>query len=241
MNETAHGSGARELKVLTTVALKGVLDELAPDFTRTTGCSLSCTYGPGGMVAERLKSGMTPDVAVTTPAMMETLIRDGYIVAGSAAPIGRSIIGVAVRAGAPKPKIGTVDEFRQALLAAKSVAYTDPATGAASGVHMVKILERLGIAEAVNAKAKLGSGGPVAEFLARGEAELAVQQICEHMLVEGVEVVGPLPPELQSVTTLAIGLHQRAAAPEAGLALIELLISPVGQRILPAHGLQPPA
>lgn len=225
------------LKVLTTVALKGVLEELGPEFTRQSGRALAMTYGPGAIVAERLKAGVEADVAVATPAGIEALIADGFVAPGSLAVLARSIVGVAVRAGAPKPKIDTVEDFRRALLAAKTVAYTNPATGAASGVHLAKLLDQLGITAEVNAKAKLGSGGPVAEFVARGEAELAVQQVCEHMLVKGVDVVGPLPDELQSVTTLAIGVCRKAAAPEAARALIALLTSPRGQATLQKHGL----
>lgn len=229
------------VKIFTTVALKGVLDELAPDFKRETGYGLAMTFGPGGVVLEGVRAGNVHDVLVSAPATLETLVAEKYAVAGSVVKVARSIIGVAVRAGAPKPKVDTVADFKQALLAAKSVAYTNPATGAASGVHLAKLLEQMGITKEINAKAKLGSGGPVAEFLARGEADLAVQQICEHMLVKGVDVVGPVPPEFQSVTALGAALHSRAPAPDAGRALIALLTSPRAQGCMQAHGLEPVA
>jgi molybdate transport system substrate-binding protein len=149
------------------------------------------------------------------------------------------VIGIAVRAGAPRPKIDTADDVRQALLAARSVAYTDPSTGAASGVHFVQLLERFGIADVVKAKAKLGDGGPVAEFVARGEADIAIQQLCEHMLVPGVDVVGPLPDELNKTTTFTAGVAKSAAAPIEAAALIRLLQAPHVRAAMPSHGLQP--
>ena len=147
-----------ELTVLTSVALKGVLEALAPAFLQETGYGLAMRYGPGGVVLQRVRSGAGGDVVIAPPEVMETLAGEGRIVAGSARTIAHSVIGIAVRAGAPKPKIETADDLRRALLAAPSVAYTDPATGAASGVHLAGILERFGIADAVNARAKLGDG-----------------------------------------------------------------------------------
>lgn len=227
------------LDLFTTVALKGVLDELEPEFRAATGLGFTMTFGPGGICLAHVRSGKVNDVVISAPPVLETLTAEGYLVPGTSVNVARSIVGVAVPAGAPKPAIGTVAEFRAALLAADAVAYTNPATGAASGVHMAKVLQDLGIAEAVNAKAKLGSGGPVAEFLPRGEATLAVQQICEHMLVPGVDVVGPVPDEIQTVTTLGIALHARAASPQPARVLIDLLRSSRGQSVLPKHGLQP--
>ena len=226
------------LDLFTTVALKGVLKELEPEFRQAHGLDFAMTFGPGGIALERIRAGHIHDVVVSAPPVLETLTKEGYLVPGTSVELVRSIVGVAVPAGAPKPRIDTVEAFRQALLDAKTVAYTNPATGAASGVHMVKVLEKLGIKDAVNAKACLGSGGPVAEFLARGEATLAIQQICEHMLVPGVDVVGPVPPELQTVTTLGIALHARAPSPEAAKALIALLRSERAQSIVAKHGLE---
>jgi molybdate transport system substrate-binding protein len=175
---------------------------------------------------------------IAPPEVVEALIGEGRIVAGSQRLIARSVIGVAVQSGAPKPNIDTADEFRRALLRARSVAYTDPATGAASGVHFVQILDRFGIANEIKAKAKLGAGGPVAEYVARGEAELAVQQLCEHRLVKGVDIVGPLPAELQKVTTFAAAVAARSSHPRQASALIDLLLAPHVQAAMAAHGLE---
>lgn len=227
-----------ELKVLTSVALKGVLEQLAPELRQQTGCDLAMSYGPGGVVLRRVRTGDPGDVVVAPPEVVEALIGEGRIVAGSQRLIARSVIGVAVRSGTARPRIDTADEFRQALLQARSVAYTDPATAAASGAHFVEILDRFGIANEIKAKAKLGDGGPVAEYVARGEAELAVQQLCEHMLVKGIDIVGPLPAELQKVTTFAAAVAARASHPGHAGALIELLLAPHVQAAMAAHGLE---
>ena len=235
----AGNAGGGELKVLTSVAMKGVLERLAPEFRQQTGCGLAMGYGPGGVVLQRVRAGAVNDVVIASPEAVEALIGEGRIVAGSQRPIARSVIGVAVRSGAPKPRIDTVDDFRRALLAARSVAYTNPATGAASGVHFARILDRFGIASEINANAKFGDGGPVAEYVARGEAELAIQQLCEHMLVKGVDIVGPLPLELQKVTTLIAAVGEGASRPRYASALIDLLLAPHIQAAMSTHGLEP--
>ena len=227
-----------ELTVLTSVAMKGVLEQLAPELRRETGCELSMSFGPGGVVLRRVRAGDRSDVVIAPPEVVEVLIGEGRIVAGSQRLIARSVIGIAVRSGAAKPGIGTADELKRALLRARSVAYTDPATGAASGVHFAGILDRFGIANEVNAKATLGDGGPVAEYVARGEAELAVQQLCEHMLVKGVDVVGPLPAELQKVTIFAASVAAGASHPAQASALIDLLLAPHVQAAMSTHGLE---
>lgn len=228
-----------DLKVFTTVALKGVLEQFGPEFRQATGHGLAMTFGPAPVVVQRVRDGVDADVVVVTPDSWLTMVREGDGVAGSERDIATSVIGVAVRSGAPRPKIGTAEEFKDVLVRAKSVAYTDPSTGAASGVHFIKIAERFGIAEAIRAKAKLGSGGPVAEFVASGEAEIAVQQLCEHMLIAGVDVIGPIPAELNKTTTFTAGIAVRSTAKKEASALIALLAAPHVRAAMPAHGLQP--
>jgi len=230
---------AGNLNVMASVAFKGVLERFEPEFHHATGFNFAPVYAPAGTVVRRVRAGATADVVIVTPDTMKLLIDEGFGVKGSERNIATSVIGVAVRAGTPKPKISTAEDLRTALLAAKAVAYTDPSTGAASGVHFVQLLERLGIADAVIAKGKLGDGGPVAEFVARGEAELAIQQLCEHMLVSGVEIVGPLPDELNKTTTFTVGVTTAAAAPNEAAALIRLLLAPHVRTAMPSHGIQP--
>jgi molybdate transport system substrate-binding protein len=228
-----------DLKVFTSVALKGVLERLGPEFREATGCGLAMTFAPAPVVVRRIREGAAADVAVVTPDSWLTLVRDGFGIPGTERDIAQSVIGVAVRAGAPRPRIGTADEFKEALLRAKSVAYTDPSTGAASGVHFMKVAEGFGIADAIRAKARLGSGGPVAEFVASGEAEIAVQQLCEHMLIAGVDVIGPIPSELNKTTIFTAGVAAGASAPKQAAALIALLAATHVRAAMPSHGLQP--
>ncbi|MEN3379037.1 MAG: molybdate transport system substrate-binding protein, partial [Hyphomicrobiales bacterium] len=139
----------------------------------------------------------------------------------------------------PKPDISTPEAFKRALLAARAVAYTDPASGGASGAHMAKVLERLGITAEVNARAKLGRGVPAGTFLVKGEADLAIQQLPELMGVSGVEVVGPLPGDLQNVTTFAAGIPIGSAQADAAKALVRFLQTPESAAVIKKHGLDP--
>ncbi|MBT3765792.1 MAG: substrate-binding domain-containing protein [Rhodospirillaceae bacterium] len=227
------------LKVLTTIALKGVLEELAGDFQRQTGHEFAMTYGPSGTAFDQCRGGAVYDIVIATPDTIDTLISEGFVVAGSREKFATSIVGVAVKAGASHPNIETVANFKQALLDANSVGYTNPATLAASGVHMAKVLDDLGILDVVNAKTTFGQGGSVAEFLITGEIEIALQQICEHRLVEGVEIVGPVPDAIQKITTLSVGLHAQATERETGTTVIEWLTSPDINSVLDRHGLFP--
>jgi len=230
---------SRNLNVMVSVAFKGLLEQFEPEYRQATGFGLAPVYAPAGTVVKRVRAGEKADVLVITPETMKLMIDEGLGVAGSEHDVAKSVVGVAVRKGAPRPKIATAEDVRAALVSAKSIAYTDPSTGAASGVHFMQIAERLGIADAVKAKAKLGDGGPVAEFVARGEADIAIQQLCEHMLVKGVDVVGPLPDELNKTTTFTAGVTRAAAAPSEAAALIALLLKPHVRAAMPSHGLQP--
>jgi len=230
---------AGNLNVMASVAFKGVLERFEPEFEKTTGFRFAPVYAPAGTVVKRVRAGTTADVVIVTPETMKLLLDEGLAASGSERNIAKSVVGVAVRSGAPKPKIATAEDVKAALLAARSVAYTDPSTGAASGVHFMQLCERFGIADAVKAKARLGDGGPVAEFVARGEAELAIQQLCEHMLVPGVDVVGPLPDALNKTTVFTAGVTRSAAAPGEGAALIKLLLAPHVRAAMPSHGLTP--
>ena len=152
----------------------------------------------------------TFDVAVLTPEAIDGLIKDGKVVAGSRADLAKTGVGVVVKAGAPLPDIGSVDAFKRTLLAAKSVAYIDPAAGGSSGIYVGKLLERLGIAKEVNAKAKLIHGGAVADHIADGEAEIGIHQISEILAVKGAVLVGPLPAEIQNFTVYSAGVGTAA-------------------------------
>jgi molybdate transport system substrate-binding protein len=190
-------------------------------------------------VKSRIESGEAVDVAVMAAALIDYLVRQGRLRGDSRVTLARSGMGVAVRAGAAKPDIGSVAAFRRALLAAKSIVFTDPAAGGASGIHFRNVIERLGVTEDVMAKARLNSGSYNAEFVARGEAELAIQQISEILPVKGAELVGPLPNEVQLVTVFAAAIGTHAEAPGAAEELIAFLASPDAARIIAASGMEP--
>lgn len=231
-------AAAADLKILTTPALTEVWHELAPRF-EATGHKLNIVYAPSGAIAKRVLDGETADLLISTPAGIDALIKDARVLAGTNTPIASSGMGVAVLKGAPKPDISTPEAFKRALLAARAVAYSDPAAGGASGAHLAKVLERLGIANEIAAKAKLGRGVPVATFVAKGEADIAIQQMPELMVVEGVEIVGPLPGDLQAVTTFAAGIPSTSTHADAARALIRFLQTPESAAAIKKHGLDP--
>jgi molybdate transport system substrate-binding protein len=187
----------------------------------------------------RIEGGETFVVAVITPGVVDGLIAKGKIAAGSRLNLAGVSVGVMVKQGAPKPDVSTVDAFKRALLAAKSVAYIDPASGGSSGIYIDKLLERLGIADQIRPKAKLKKGGHVADLIVSGDAELGLHQISEIVPVKGVELVGPLPKEIQNTTTYAAGLSASATDKSAAQALIKALAGPAAAAVLKAKGMEP--
>ncbi len=222
---------AAELKVLSSIAFEDAWHQLKPQF-EARGHKLSLVFLPSGMIEKRVSAGEQGDAIVSTADSLERLTRDGKVVAGTSTQVARSAIGISVRKGAPKPDISTPEALKRALLSAKAVAYSDPAGGGASGIHFAKVLQRLGIADQVNAKAKLGRGVPNAEAVARGEADLAVQQIPELMPVAGTELLGPLPGELQNITVFSAAVLGNSKHRKAVDALIEFLTSPDAAAVL---------
>ena len=176
-----------DIKVLSTTAMKMVFEELSPRFERETGNRLAVSLGPSLQLEKRLAEGEAADVAILTTAGAKDLIARGKIVAGSLVEVARSSIGVAVPKGAPKPDLSSVESFKRALLAAKSIAVSKPVGGGQSGAHMAKVFDELGIAEAMAAKAKYGAGGAAGLaglVVLRGEADIGIQQMAELMAVE---------------------------------------------------------
>jgi molybdate transport system substrate-binding protein len=230
---------AAEIKVLTAGAFKQVLLALVPDFERTSGHKVSVDNDTVGALTKRIEGGETFDVAVLTPAAVDALANKGKLVAGSRANLARVGVGVVVKEGAAKPDIGSVDSFKRALLAAKSVAYIDPAAGGSSGIYVAGLLDKLGIAVEVKPKAKLIPGGAVAEHVARGEAELGIHQISEILPVKGVTLVGPLPAEIQNYTVYAAGLGAQAKESDAAKALLKALSGPAAAEVLKSKGMEP--
>ena len=234
-----RGAAAAEIKVLTAGAFKQVLLALVPDFEKTTGHKVTVENDTVGALSKRIEGGEAFDLAVLTPAAVNELSVKGKFVAGSRQGLARVGVGVVVKEGAPKPDIGSVEAFKQALRAAKSVAYIDPAAGGSSGIYVAGLLDKLGLAAEVKPKAKLIHGGAVAEHIARGEAELGIHQISEILPVKGITLVGPLPAEIQNYTVYAAGLGANGKETEAARALLKTLSGSAAAAVLKAKGMEP--
>jgi molybdate transport system substrate-binding protein len=229
--------GAAQLTVFASSAVTAAMGELAPQFERNTGHKLTVRYDTTNALKTDIDDGAAFDVAILTAAACESLANSGKILPEASQPIARSGIGVVVRAGARKPDIRTAEAFRAALLSAKSVAFT---ANGASGTYFEGLLQRLGIAESVNAKALRPQGGAVGELIARGEAELGIQQISELLPVAGIDYVGPLPPDYQNYTVFSASLGVRTKSVQAGRALIAFLAMPASRKVFTANGMEAP-
>ena len=234
---SAGVASADELKVLSSNGTSAIVRAIGAEFGRRTGHAVITKIDVAVLLQKDIEAGEAFDLAILTRAVVDELARKGAIDAGTPTDVARSGIGVAARAGARKPDIGTVDAFRRTFLEATSVAYT---TVGGSGIHFVKMLERLGIADAVRAKAKTQPGGTVGELVARGEAELAVQQVSELLPVEGIELVGPFPPELQLITVFTGGVSPHARHPDAAKDLLRFFAAPAALEVIRAKGMEPP-
>jgi molybdate transport system substrate-binding protein len=228
-----------EVTVLTSVALTSALDELAPQFERATGNKLKIGYSLIADIKKRVLAGETADVIMLSRPAMDELSKLDKFAPGSIADVAGTPVAVAVRAGAPKPDISSPDALKNALLAAKSIVYADPAKGGASGVYFARVIDQLGIAEQLKPKTILVPGAQAADVVAKGEAEIGVGQASEIVPVSGAQLVGPLPEELGSMTlfTAAIGAGSKQA--EAAKSLILFLTGPDAAAVLKAKGLQP--
>jgi molybdate transport system substrate-binding protein len=227
-----------EIKVFSSAAPRGIFKQLAPDFERRTGHRLVIDYEFAADLKRRIEAGDPFDVAILPPELADDLVRRGKLAAGSRVDLGRTGMGVAVRRGAPKPDIGTVDAVRRALLAAPTVAY---ANGGASGARVHDIMARLAIAEAMEQKLRPYPAGGAVDAVARGEADLVVIGVSPILYVPDVELVGWLPPELQSyiVFTGSIGAAARQA--DAARSLLTFLTSPAAVELFKAQGFEPAA
>jgi molybdate transport system substrate-binding protein len=236
----ASPSLAAEIHVLCAGAARGAVVPLIEPFQRESGHTIRFDYGTAGQILAKLKEGQRPDVLIVTTPVIADLEKSGAVAAGSATPLARTAIGVAVADSAPLPDISNVEAFKRTLLASRAVAYIDPAVGGTSGKHFAGVLERLGIADAIKAKAVLVPGGYAAERVAKGEADLVVHQISEILPVKGVKLVGPLPAELQLYTTYTAGLSASTANADAARAWIRYLTGPAGRKSFADRGMEEP-
>ena len=230
-----------EIKVLSTTAMKTSLDELAAEFERTTGHTLTFSFGPSARIAKMVADGEAHDVAIVTDEGHKTLTAQGRLVAGFRADVARSAMGFAVQKGATKPDISSAEKFKTAMLAAKSLGMSNPVGGGQSGANLVRIFEKLGIADAMKPKCTYGPGGPaglIGNFLVRKEVEVGIQQMPELMAVPGIDIVGPLPPDIQTMTVFSAGLSTAAKNADGARALIQFLTTPQAAAVIKSKGME---
>jgi len=228
-------ANAAEINAWTARAIATVLAEVGPQFERTTGHKLTISTDISTAFARRANAGEPFDILITGSAPLDGLIKDGKIIAATRTNIARSGIGVEVRAGAPKPDISSVEAFKRALLDAKSIAYLK----VGSGIYVAGLLERLGIAEAIKSKVTRPESDIVSELVAKGEVELGMVVITQILTTPGVELVGPLPPEIQSYVAFTAGINANSKVPEAARDLIKFLTGPIAAPVLKAQGMEP--
>ena len=229
-----------ELVVFSTIGVRSAAEQLFAQFDKTSH-KLAVTWATAPMLVKRVEDGDTPDVVVLSRAGIEALQKLGKLAAGSDVTLASSGVGIAVKAGAPKPDISTPDALKRTLLATKSIAYSEPSAGGASGVYFAKLLERMGIAEQMKPKTKYPPpGGFSANLLMTGEAELAVQQKPDLLHVAGADVIGLLPGDLNVVTEFAAAIMAGSKNADAARSLIKMLQSPEAIAIFRSKGLDTP-
>ena len=233
---TSALASAVEIRIFSSNALTDVLAELIPEYERSSGNKVVATIEPTSAIVNRIRNGETADVVVLIRQSVQELQRAGRIVPGSEVDLARTSLGLAVKAGTPKPDIGSIEGLRATVLRANSIALSEVG---ASGMHFRQVLDRLGLAEAVRPKLKLLPGAArTAELVARGEVDLAVQMMSELQGVPGAEIVGPLPGDLHYQIVLAAGLDAKAREPAAGADLIRFLSGSEAAAVLRKKGME---
>jgi molybdate transport system substrate-binding protein len=232
----AMSAQGAEIAVLGTTAAREALVEIVPLFERASGHKVNITFGAGPRMVERIRAGATGDLFIGPDEYNEPLLKEGKLVAGSGVDFAHSLTGVAVRAGAPRPDISTPEKFKSALVAAKTVSFSE----GASGMHVVNVLQRLGIGDAIKAKYVAPKGDePVAAVVARGDAEIGIQQISQLLPAPGIDVVGPFPGDLQKIIAYAANLLTGSTQREAAQEFVKFLRSPEAAAIIKKKGMEP--
>ena len=233
---TASTANAAEVTVIASTAMREVMDELVPMFERASGNKIAISFLSGSLLPVKVKEGAQADVVVTTPATIDDLVAAGKVGANTRVDFVRSGAGVAVRAGAPKPNVATPDAFKAALLAAKTVGYSQ----GPSGVHFMTVLERLGITAEVKAKGVVPPlGTRVGTLIAEGKAEIGVQQITELLQIPGIDFVGPPPKELQANIVYATAMPTSAKEKAGAAAFVKFISSEPARPLIKKVGLEP--
>ena len=233
---------AAELKVLSAFGMQSVLEDLGPKFEHATGHNLAISFGTGGATVKRVQGGDAADVVITLQPGINSLVKDGKAIADSVTALARAGIFIAVRKGAPKPDVSSPDALKRTLLAAKSISYVDPASGGASGIHFAKVLDRLGITNEMKSKTVFPNPKAPAEVgvvVANGEAEIGVHIIQELIPVAGIEIVGPLPGDLQDTVIFSAAIITGAKDAAAAKTLVDFLRTPESANVIKAKGMEP--
>jgi molybdate transport system substrate-binding protein len=240
LSTVIHGhANAAEIKVLTSVALTAALNELAPKFEQATGNKLNIGYSLIADIRKRILEGETADVIILSRPVMDELQKQDKFAPDSIVNVAGTPVALAVRAGATKPDISTVDALKHTLLNAKSIVYADPSKGGASGVYFARVIDRLGIADQLKSKTILVPGAQAADIVAKGEVEIGIGQTSEIVPVAGAEVLGPLPGEFASTTVFTAGIGTSSKVFDGAKSLIQFLAGPVARPVLSAKGFQP--
>src|SRR5215813_12103611 len=233
------GAGAAEITLIAPGGIRAAIEQMIPAFEQKTGHKVQATFGSGGGTKARVIKGDPFDVPVVQPPLPE-VIASGHVNAASETALANVAVGVAVRAGAPKPDISNADAVKRMLLGAKAIAYPNAANGAAAGVSFNETLTRLGIAEEMKPKIKIAQGGRGAmALLAKGEVDIGLTFISEIITEPGVEVVGPLPRDISTPTGLVAFVAAHAKAPAAAKALLAYLSGPEAAKVYVERGMQP--
>ena len=230
----APAAGAAEIKVIASNAVREPYRELVPNFERSTGHRVTIDWGGTVDIVKRITGGEIADIVVIPAARIDDFVKQGVLV--GRIDLARSGVGVAVRAGAPRPDISSAAALRNALLAARSIVLSS----GPSSVYLPTLFQKMGIADELKPKIiQIGPGLPVGEAVARGEGEIGFTQISELMSVKGADYLGPLPADVRLVTVFSAGLHAAAPAPDAARALVKFLTAPDTAPVLKRHGMQP--
>jgi molybdate transport system substrate-binding protein len=237
----AGNAQAADVKVIAAGAVRGLIGQIIDDYSGRTGQKFDFTIGTTGQLRNIIASGQPADLIICSAPLMAELEKVGKFTPGSRTDLGRVGIGVAVRDGAAVPDVATPEVFKTTLVAARSIAFTNPAEGGTSGIYFTGLAERLGIGDAVKAKAVLTKGGhEAAVAVAQGQAEMAVIFISEAVVVKGVVVAGPLPPSLQQYSGYAAAIPASSTDPAAARAFVAALTSPAMAERWRRNGFEPP-
>ena len=237
---SATGAQAAQVQVYSTIGVQSALEALAPAFERATGHQLQITWGTAAVLVKRLQAGEKADVLVLTEQSLDAMVKEGRAQVGSQVNFASSGMAVVVKQGSAKPDISTPEAYKQTLLQARAIAYSNPAFGGASGVFFAKTLAQMGIASAIEAKAKFPPpSGNAAVLVVSGEADLAIQQEPEVLAVSGVELLGPPPGAYNNITTYTAGLGAGTGVTEAAKSWIAFLLTPEAAAVYTQRGLKP--